>query len=94
MAYRRNNWRRAPIFRMIVPPAEEELAKPPAAPKKAKGKAIRRTEAEIDAMSEVSPADQRTAREDWIDHTVPRYRGLIDATEEPPEEEPPDDDAQ
>lgn len=86
---RRVYWRRRPIFPLIVAPPEDRLAGEE--PKRAKGKAIERTDEEIAAMSRISPGDQRTAREDWIDHTTPRYRGLVDATEEPQDDDGTDE---
>jgi hypothetical protein len=82
---RRQNWRRRPVFPLILPPGDrlQEGEEPPTA----KGKAIKWSDADINAMSVVTPTDQRKAREDWIDKTIPRYRGLVDATEEGPEDD-------
>lgn len=84
MSVRRNNWRRRPVFPLIIPPGErlQEGEEPPTAG----GKAIQWSEHDINAMSVVNPPDQRKGREDWIDKTLPRYRGLVDATQEADEE--------
>jgi hypothetical protein len=54
---------------------------PPDDPPRAKGKAIRRSDEELDALAEVTPEDIEAARDLWDKDAPERYRGLIDAEE-------------
>lgn len=63
-------------------PADE---KPPTA----RGKALRRSDAELDELARVSQWDINTARAYWREKTDPEFKELIEAEAEPdPGEEP------
>jgi hypothetical protein len=51
------------------------------APPRAKGRARRRTDAEIDALARVSDADEAPAKARWHRDAPRKFKGLIDATE-------------
>lgn len=57
-------------------------------PPKARGKALCRTDAELDQLSEVSQWDINQARALWEDKAPEEYKGLIEAEPQAPEPEP------
>lgn len=54
----------------------------PIKPKRTKGKPLPLTDEELDAMSEITPADIAGAKALWDEFAPPDMRGLLDAKPE------------